>query len=129
MSKSSRILIYIALNILCAAVVFIGCYNSDLRLYALAFLEIVASSAFVVSIYIVIINCISIYTVIKDKMKISAVLSLLGGSLGGFITARVLRKKSLAINIIFNVWVWFVVWCIVGGYLFVFVDFMLNGAK
>lgn len=117
MSRSSKILIYIVLNILCAAVVFIGCYNSYLRLYALAFLEIVASFARAVSIYVVIINCISIYAVIKDKMKIGAVLSLLGGSLGGFITARVLRKKSLAINIIFNISVWFVVWVIVGGCL------------
>lgn len=84
--------------------------------------------SFVLLPYLAIINGISIYTVIKDKMKISAVLSLLGGSLGGFITACVLRKKSLAINIIFNISVWFAVWCIVGGYLFA-VGFMLHGAS
>ncbi|MDE5577141.1 MAG: hypothetical protein K2J11_07125 [Oscillospiraceae bacterium] len=125
MSKSSKTWIYIVVNILCAALFFIGCCNSVLRSCAL----LIWAFSFVFLPYLAIINGISIYTVKKDKMKISAVLSLLGGSLGGFITARVLRKKSLAINIIFNISVWFVVWCIAEGYLFVFVDFMLNGAK
>lgn len=116
---------YIATNIICAAVTVICCCNSVLRGCAL----LIWAFSFVFLPYLAIINGISVYTVKKDKMKLSAVLSILGGSLGGFITARVLRKKSLAINIIFNVWVWFVVWCIVGGYLFVFVDFLLNGAK
>ena len=122
MSKSSKTWIYIVVNILCAALFFISCYNSVLRECAL----LIWAFSFVFLPYLAIINGISIYTVIKDKMNISAVLSLLGGSLGGFITARVLRKKSLVINIIFNISVWFVVWCIVGGYLFV-ADFMLHG--
>lgn len=115
MSKSSKILIYIVVNILCAAVVILCWCNSVLRSYAL----LIMAFSFLFVPYLVIINGISIYTVIKDKMKISAVLSLLGGCLCGFITARVLRKESLAINIFFNIWIWFVVWCIVGGYLFV----------
>lgn len=116
MSRSSRTWIYTSVNILCAALFFIGCCNSVLRSYAL----LIWAFSFVFLPYFAIINGISIYTVKKDKMKISAVLALLGGSLGGFITARVLMKKSLAINIIFNISVWFVVWCIVGGYLCVF---------
>lgn len=114
MSTSSKILIYIVVNILCAAVVILCWCNSVLRSYAL----LIMAFSFLFVPYLVIINGISIYTVIKDKMKISAVLSLLGGCLCGFITARVLRKESLAINIFFNIWIWFVVWCIVGGYLF-----------
>lgn len=127
MSKSSNILIYIVVNILCAAAAVICCCNLVLRECALLIWAFSFAFSFVFLPYLAIINGISIYTVIKDKMKISAILSLLGGSLGSFITARVLRKKSLAINIIFNILVWFVVWCIVGGYLFV-ADFMLHGA-
>lgn len=126
MSKSSKAWVYIVANILCAAAFTIGCFNSVLRECALL---IGAFSVAAFWPYFAIVNGISIYAVIKDKMKLGVVFSILGGSLGGFITACVLKKKSLAINIIFNIWVWFAVWCIVGGYLFVFVDFLLNGAK
>lgn len=125
MSRSKKILIYIVVNILCAAVAVICWCNPVLRQWAFL-IEAFSVFLYFPYTYLAIINGISIYTVKKDKMKISAVLSLLGGSLGGFITARVLRKESLVINIIFNIWVWFVVWCIVGGYL-ALADFRLYG--
>lgn len=89
MSKSSKTWIYIVVNILCAALFFIGCCNSVLRSCAL----LIWAFSFVFLPYLAIINGISIYTVKKDKMKISAVPLNFGRKLRQFYYGAYVKEK------------------------------------
>lgn len=118
---------YISVNVICAAFTGASCVCEPLRQISGSILIFTVLLGVVVFPYLVIINFISFFAVLKDKTGLGIFLSLIGGSVGSFIASSASDKKSTALNVIFKISVWFVICVIVSGVIFIENDFRLVG--